>query len=101
MDDAKFETVKNREAKMTWLLEQRQSSCDLSLPEEEVTLINITQRILLYTNNHTTGSGGRGCEASGDSRRGFFSSDLISPPVTQGKGIWISPQDFQCHSGTK
>ena len=37
MDDAKFETVKNREAKLSWLMEQRQSSHDLTLSEEEVT----------------------------------------------------------------
>lgn len=34
--DAKFETVKNREARLTWLLEQQQSSADLTLSEEEV-----------------------------------------------------------------
>ena len=36
VDDAKFETVKNREAKLSWLLESRQSSQDLTLSEEEV-----------------------------------------------------------------
>ena len=37
VDDAKFETVKNREAKLSWLLEQRQESIDdTGVSEEEV-----------------------------------------------------------------
>ena len=36
VDDAKFETVKNREAKLSWLLESKQSSQDLCLSEDEV-----------------------------------------------------------------
>ena len=34
--DAKFETVKNREAKLSWLQESRSSSQDFDLSEEEV-----------------------------------------------------------------
>ncbi|KAI1307960.1 Tyrosine 3-monooxygenase [Halotydeus destructor] len=40
VDDARFETVKNREARMSWILEQRQSSSDLTLSEEELLLAN-------------------------------------------------------------
>lgn len=36
VDDAKFETVKNREAKLSWLLEQQRDSEDHNISEEEV-----------------------------------------------------------------
>lgn len=36
--DAKFETVKNREAKLEWLKESRKSSQDLNATEEEVSI---------------------------------------------------------------
>lgn len=38
VDDAKFETQKNREARLSWLQEQRQSSQDQELSEEEVSI---------------------------------------------------------------
>ncbi|KAJ6219694.1 hypothetical protein RDWZM_005506 [Blomia tropicalis] len=40
--DAKFETVKNREAKLSWLLESRSSSKDFDLSEEEVIVVSET-----------------------------------------------------------
>ncbi|XP_022245144.1 tyrosine 3-monooxygenase-like [Limulus polyphemus] len=39
VDDAKFETLKNKEAKQTWLQEQRSVSQDEDLSEEEVFLV--------------------------------------------------------------
>ncbi|XP_074604948.1 tyrosine hydroxylase ple [Brevipalpus obovatus] len=39
VDDAKFETQKNREARLSWLQEQRQSSQDQELSEEEVLIV--------------------------------------------------------------
>ncbi|GFR30364.1 tyrosine 3-monooxygenase [Trichonephila clavata] len=38
--DAKFETVKNKEAKETWILEQRKKTEDEELSEEEVFLVS-------------------------------------------------------------
>ncbi|CAG2115510.1 unnamed protein product, partial [Medioppia subpectinata] len=38
--DAKFETVKNREAKLNWLQESRDISEDNELSEEEVLVVN-------------------------------------------------------------
>lgn len=40
MDDAKFETLKNREAKLSWLQELRQNSEDNEISEEEVFIVN-------------------------------------------------------------
>ncbi|KAH9406020.1 hypothetical protein TYRP_014318 [Tyrophagus putrescentiae] len=47
--DAKFETVKNREAKLSWLQESRSSSQDFDLSEEEVIVVNESKEDNDYT----------------------------------------------------
>ncbi|RWS05517.1 tyrosine 3-monooxygenase-like protein, partial [Dinothrombium tinctorium] len=42
--DAKFETIKNREAKLNWLQEQRNSSQDEDLSEQEVLVVEEAQK---------------------------------------------------------
>ncbi|XP_015781705.1 tyrosine 3-monooxygenase-like [Tetranychus urticae] len=67
VDDAKFETQKNREARLSWLQEQRQNSQDTDLPEEEVLVVSETnndqefnkpqiQHLLLRPNDGTFSS---------------------------------------------
>ena len=40
VDDAKFETLKNKEARLSWLQELRQNSEDNEISEEEVFISN-------------------------------------------------------------
>lgn len=40
VDDAKFETLKNKEARLNWLQELRQNSEDNEISEEEVFIVN-------------------------------------------------------------